>query len=636
MSYTLAEIDGAIAKARAANDAEAVQYLSSLKPAASDPGFIDYARSALSGASLGFADEVGAGLLAGYEHLTGRDNFSDAYNMFRNRERGELSRFRENHPGKAFATEMAGGLLTGLAGGAKAGVTAVGRNILSKGVGARMAAASGIGAGTGAVVGAGEAKELADVPGAMVAPAVAGAVLGPLAEGGVSLAQKAGSAVNRHFLDPAVQADVIVGRALKDAGLSPQQAGLKVAGMGPKSVLADVSEATQTKLDDLAQAPGATRARASQQLGARSEGQVDQVEALVGSGSKFDALEAIQERLKKSASPKYKQAFEEGVGHTPELERVFKTLEQRHPGVWKEAKADGVFALEARGEKVDPAVFGDDVRPSLQGWQALKEWIDKKADSLARTDTPKKAAPYKDIRRRLLNELDRLNPKYAEARAEWAGEMAFKEAIESAKKFMTASSAETRQMLKGMGSAEREAYKIGAIQSIVDKIERDGLTHDTAKHFKKTHIARKFKALFGDAEAARLLKRVDDLSQQQATFSGLKGSRTARAMQGGREDVKADVGRFAQDIASGSPSSVALLNAGINTGRNAGTRILDTVTRNRTARDLAGEMLLNPNPLQVMQNMSRLSQPTPALPRTTGAGLLAPTLMGVGAGLLVP
>jgi hypothetical protein len=115
------------------------------------------AKNFLSGFTGNFSDElIGAGA-AGLLKATGKNNgrsFSDLYKDIRGEERGALNEARSQHPVLSFASELAGGIVPGIGAAglaAKAGLT-----------GLRGAAASN--AGLGAIYGAGNARNLEDVP----------------------------------------------------------------------------------------------------------------------------------------------------------------------------------------------------------------------------------------------------------------------------------------------------------------------------------------------------------------------------------------------------------------------------------------------------------------------------------------
>lgn len=628
---TAEQLSAAIRAAEAAGDAEAAAELRAMQPESKAEG-LDYARAATNALTFGFGDEIGAGFHA----LFAPGDYADNYRKIRDASRFELNQFRRDHPGKALAAEFLPSLATGLVGGAKLGATKLGQSIASAPLTGRMAAASAVGGTTGGVMGAGEAETMADVPGSALRAGAGGLVLGPVAELGVTGAQKIGQAATRQFRDPGTRADNIMRQVLEDAGQAPQDAAIRLAQGGPGAVIADTSEAARTKLDDLVQAPGATRDTAVPALTDRSIAQYDNITEALGPASKYRTNEALQEILENDASPLYERAFAQGVPDTPELRSIFQDLEETYPTIWKNAKRDGLFALKAKGVNISEADLGSDVTPSLRGWQAMKETLDDMSDAAARAGNNKKASAIRDMKTRLLRELDKHNSTYAEARKKWAGVMEFRETIDQAKRFMSESGEETIERLKKLSPMEEEAYRIGAIQAIRDQLSGAGFTHDTTRKFRTPKMQMKLKALFGEAGANRLYRRLDALANQQRTFNATaSGSRTARAQQGVQESMAPNIGEMVNDLAQGQSARNAITGQLVRAGRNAALRALDSQTANRQARDMAGRMLMQGG-AEGLQTLLRLQQPRAALPQASGAGLLAPVLFGLGGGLLTP
>lgn len=102
--------------------------------------------NALNGLTFGFGDEaVGSilGILTGEGASSGIDTY-----------RKELQQFNEQNRKAALVSEIAGGLLLGGTGGARA----LGAKVAAKGTAGRIGASAGIGAGAGALYGAGNAE----------------------------------------------------------------------------------------------------------------------------------------------------------------------------------------------------------------------------------------------------------------------------------------------------------------------------------------------------------------------------------------------------------------------------------------------------------------------------------------------
>lgn len=588
------------------------------------------ARSALQGITAEFGDELTAGLGAGLATITGAaPSFGEAYTDIRDMERQAQSQFDEANPIAGTAARIGGGLLTGYGGARALAGAPVSARVASMPLNARAGVAAAAGGAGGAIAGAGANEDPESLAGDVMTGGLVGAVLGPLAEYGTSGAQRVMQAGRRAFT-PQTAANRRLAKDLADAGLTPEQALAKMRSMGEGATLADVSDATRGQLEYLAQRGGTTGGRVTKELGERSRGQAGEILETFGAGRQLEKLDELQSVRRNVASPLYEQAFERGVEHTDELERVFSGLRAAYPNAWKEARRQGVLQAVADGAEVDPRVFGSATRPSLEGWQAVKEWMDDRASALARAGNNKAAANVTSLKNRLLRELDRQNPTYGEARALWAGTKQFEDMMEEGAKFLRNSSSVTMNKLKNMTPADREAYRVGVAQSLEDAIERMGDTHDVAKLFRKEGMRRKLLALWdNDKDKLReFVDLIDASTEKQKTYmlaNPASGSRTARATFRDQDQKVAEILGFAADLATGTPTGAI---------GNIGRSLIQKVQPTREAtRNILGDMLLQSDPSVVQRQLQGLIRP-PALPPTTGAGLVAPGLLGAGGGLL--
>lgn len=584
----------------------------------------DVVREALQGATFNFGDELRAGASAALGSLAGQGDFGDLYRATRDYERGQSEQFNAAHPIAAGASQFAGGLLTGVPIGAAAGTTAAGkqlaRHMATRGLLDRIgttAAISGGAAGLGGVVaGAGAANEIEDIPaevtrGGLLSGAV-GATLGPALEIAGSSVRGARD-VARRVRDPDIQAAKNVDRALKRAGLTPEEARMRAEMLGPDATLADVSEATRETLESAANQPGQARDMAMRQLTERSRKQAATLLDDLGPGKKHATLGALKKFREDQAAPLYRKAFDQGVPHTQTLEDVFNSLEEFSPGIWREAKKLGALALRNKGKTVPDL---GDARPTLEGWQYVKEKLDDRIDAAYRSGEGKVGAALADARSRLLGELDSLNPDYKQARNLWAGTKQFESRMKDAEKFMTATGADFEAMMAGLSSADREAVKVGAIQAIEDKIERGQWTQDVAKFFRTPAMERKMRALFGDPKAyAKFRDKLNAVTQTQRTFDAVRGNSATSRREAARADQNDWIAKAMDattDVLTGSTSGI-LRNAARLVSGKAG--LLDP-RASEAARDATARLLLETDParraMQHYYGQGLLLAPPPA------------------------
>jgi len=454
------------------------------------------ARAVLQGATLSFGDEIAAAIAAPFAALATGNPIGEVYRDIVDAERQEYGEFKEQNPWTAGGLELAGGLATGGAAGARFAGSKAGQALAGAPLRTRAAGAAGIGSGVGAVTGAGEAENMGDIPGRAAQGAVIGAALGPAAELGAT----AGGRL-MHALGPERAAERAVGRGIARSGLTPEQAAQRVQAMGPGATIADVGEASAATLETVANQPGATRGAAQRQLAARSRQQAQEVTEPFGPGRVIEMGEALAQQRKAQAGPLYDRAFERGVRQSDELDEILNESDVVQKA-WKRARNTGRDEAVARGEVLDPAMLGSDAAPSLQGWQEITKHLNDMIASAQRGAKPKpsQVARLTAIKNRINAELDQQSPDYAQARKIWAGSKAFEDAMEQGRRFLRDSSSVTAKALKDMSPPDRDAYRVGVAQALQDRIEDAGDLHDVSRFFRTAGMRAKLKVLFPDSK----------------------------------------------------------------------------------------------------------------------------------------
>lgn len=156
-------------------------------------------RTGYQGATFGFGDEItAAGRVLGAKALGSDDSFKDLYKLAKGEEREKLKQAEEKYPVQSFATELTGGLITGVPGIAKinpfSGSGAITKKLSSVG---NLASK---GAVAGGIAGLGETDNITDLSQTgkdVTEGAVTGAIATPIFVGGVKLAGKGANAIAR-------------------------------------------------------------------------------------------------------------------------------------------------------------------------------------------------------------------------------------------------------------------------------------------------------------------------------------------------------------------------------------------------------------------------------------------------------
>lgn len=258
------------------------------------------------GLALGFGDEIEAGA---------RSLFEDrSYSDIRDDIRKDMDSYREDNPGKALAMELGGGLLTGGAGLARAGVGAGVRGAIKQA--AKVGAATGGVAGFGTGEGSATDQALSTVTGAGL-----GAGLG-------AALPAAGTAGKKFFVDPIMRstglmskkatdkaADMKILQALEEEGATPASVQQQLDNSVDGTMLADVTgEAGRGTARGATVASGKARTIAEDALDTRQAdagfAMADDLAASVGANKNAtEALDEVLERQTREASTDFDKAF---------------------------------------------------------------------------------------------------------------------------------------------------------------------------------------------------------------------------------------------------------------------------------------------------------------------------------------
>lgn len=545
-------------------DEETMQWMPMDKPrmpqgAKADPesnAALGVARSATEGMTLGWGDELGIGLAALAGKVLGPDtdmSVGDIYDDMRGVYEQEQNLFKEQHPALATTAEIGGALATGGAGAGRLAATKGGQALANLPKAAKFVTQPATGAGVGAVTGAGFANQGERTQGA-IAGGIFGGALGAAVPAVVSGVKAVGNRLGAGASNPASRK---VAKALSEDGLTPNMVAARLAKLGDDAVLADVpGQNLKSLADTVANMPGKGKNIAYGNLTRRDYKQgeriLESIEAALGDGKKFySALDDTMTARAAVAKPLYKQAHSRDVPLTDTL----KKLMQR-PSV---QDALAVIRNKAR-EHGDELPEGVEAMPNMKGWdyvkRALDDMIEGKRDPLTR------ALPMTDemraidaTRKALLNELDRLNPDYAKARAAWSGGSRFIELMEEGKKFVLGGKGSGDSVDRALGklnSSEQEAYRFGVARALREEIDRVGDTFDVTKRIFGNKAKRdKLRAVFPDDRSFRKFQsKVLAESEKFKTKKVLGGSPTA-ARQASQDDLTSPMRDMAVDAITG-------------------------------------------------------------------------------------
>ena len=472
---------------------------------------LNFTRALLGqGLGMGWGDEAEAWLRAKVGEKSYEDNLKEINQ--------DYAKFAQQNPYAAPITEFAGGVLpmaasylaTGLTGGAAA-PAAVATTARSTGALARLAAqlsktlpnnplARGavVGGGTGAIAGAGSAEEGDRAKGAII-----GGTVGTGFGVGLPLVIRGGGALGTFVKDRFSRSPEYIEKraagkvntALERSGITPSEAAASMSldrAAGIPSTLANTTRPTV----GLAEIVTAKSERAGDTLGdvleANKAGGRERVvgQARRGIGNKGDFYQQEQDmvqNLRANANDLYEDAYKFGTVNDPTITRVLQN--PRFKTFFEEAKkiADNErLAAELRGEDPSKYVLDDIFIADELGNIALSklpdvrtlDYIKRGMDAVVNKGykgegmSSAEANSLKDLKKAMVGALDKATEvdgvsAYKVARQQYAGDAEVLDALRTGMDdFKKLDPEQIVSMMKGFSTAEKEAFKTGAVRSI--------------------------------------------------------------------------------------------------------------------------------------------------------------------------
>lgn len=511
-------------------------------------------RSLAQGATFGFADELESLM----KSLSGQGTYEQNLAAL------ELAKqsYGQQNPKTALATEIVGGLpyaLLPFLGTARYAQMAKDASPLVR-AGVTAGASAVTGALTGALGGAGGAGVGERMAGAQVGGTLGGLVGGAapvLTKGigaagskvvdvtsGIPVVQQVGKAVGLatgQSVDYANRAKAKLLEALYRDKVSPADLEKMILASADleKTItrttkpvgIADIAGENVRSLADVAQKyPSTARQTAKAALEERAAGQGERIQAdiskyLGGFTDPFDYTTVIAQRQKEVSSPLYQKAYSFGEVTDP---KVLKFLELPQ---FKTATKEAQDLLALEGKTVDMS------RPTVETLDNIKRGLDalieKETDAFGKVS--KRGGIIKTTKNQFLSELDTAVPDFGRARAAYAGEAELLDATKLGQDFYKQTAAEANRTFAKLSASEQEAYKVGALDAVKEKIITAKDTADIRKR------------IFG-SPAER--SRVSSLFPDDATFKQFeKDMMTESMMRKTQEKILGNSDTFARQIA---------------------------------------------------------------------------------------
>lgn len=515
-------------------DPEAIRLKEQMDKVSGPYGGIDLLKQ---GAMLGLGDEAaGAG---GFINNILTAPFTDAefdpvraYQLNNQAEDLRLQEARERLGGTGTALEIGGGFLSGNPSGLlKAAPTLggrIGQGIKAGAAGGGMAG-FGYGEGTeGSLLSAGGGAALGAGLGA--AFPIAGTVIGNRIDG---LRRFVGRdpELPRRLVGEAIQADANTPRSV---GHIIEQA----HGRGSPMMLADTGENARALLASVGRQPGPSRTLTRRAIIDRQNAQAERIsEAVVRDLGPTANIQEMGEELiarARTASRPFYQQFEAAPGASSVKLNDLITrpaFRQAMRNAVKVAQEEGADPT-ALGFQFDQA--GDVILGRVPSWQTL-DYVKRGLDDVIeqfRDPTSGKlnlnnmGHATEATRKTLIGRMDSINPAYKQARDAYAGPARMREAMEKGVRALNRSPEDIMAMMKGMGEAEQESFRLGIRKSITDLVasKRDG--GDKVAFLIGTPKARAVlsRVFGGKAEFERFVQTLRDEEAMGQTYRSVAGN----------------------------------------------------------------------------------------------------------------
>ena len=465
-------------------------------------------------------------------------------------ERLGLETYRQQSPGRAFGEELAGGMAAALV---TRGRTAPESIALATGKAAGYGGISGYGASEGdlgtqaydALTGAG-ISALA-TPALQLAGRATGKLYKSVVDGMFASPNRMGKDAARDAIRSALEADV---------GSIDQALNIVLSKAGKPYSLADIGPNTRAYLDAANVLPGPGKQAAKEFLEKRDKGIAarltsDIQDAFGSRASFFDEFNALKEARSDLGGKLYKRALSRQIPVTTELTSLLK-----RPSL-EDAYSRGITIARERGMPIPKTRVENGKLVTDQGeveaidtefLHILKMGLD---DVVFTGKSPISGIgstalnSVKDTRAQFLNFIDRNNPSYKRARNYWAGETSAMDSMQMGRNFLRLDEDELASDLRKMSLSEKEAFRLGAMQNVLDKMGGSqmgetvvGAVGNPARDLiKNPRNVRLLRLTFptgggGQSQFDRFIKRLTDETEMRLTSAQvLRGSQTAERTQ---------------------------------------------------------------------------------------------------------
>jgi len=337
----------------------------------------------------------------------------------------------------------------------------------------------------------------------------------------------------------------------------------KLMTQGPEATIAGAGgQTSKSYLDLMATLPGQAKDLVEQfirnQQATRGRRLVTAADEALGTSGKTytGTLDALVTEKKTVSAPLYKQLEGVSVRVDDELSKLIQASKTAHGGAELLAELKRTTPIDISKIKT-----GDDIPFNAldKVKQALYDLAENSKGEFSKPTALSDA--YNDLRVALTKKMDAISPQdkngsiYKQARDAFGGPSELEGAVKAGRNAMKEDAIKVADATKGMGASEIEAYRIGVLQSLKDKVGTEGGQTALLKMWKEPATSDKLKEIFGNdyrkfaADVAReaRLKEIETVG---------RGAQTAQRLMAAEDDALKNTlqaGQAVSSVTQGNP-----------------------------------------------------------------------------------
>jgi hypothetical protein len=370
--------------------------------------------------------------------------------------------------------------------------------------------------GAGATAG----EKVGGTPGAIVGGLVAplsGVAIKSLASAGLSSVSKALSASAKGMSDEG--ASKLFAEAMIREGVGPDDVIKRLQELGPEAIPADAGPVFARLLKSAADQVGRIQGRAASELGKRQLGQGARIATALDDGTGTTGLSVRDEivRLNDDLGPQITKLYDDASAAPFTPSKRLNTLLSGDNSAARAAK-------KAQTKINDALALGERVGP-VDKMDAIKRELGDQIGVAIRAGEADKARTLVKMKNLIVDEVDKAAPVYKQARDLFAGKKTLESAAEQGALFTKMNSRDVVDITKAMSKSEKDFFKLGAKQDILDRIAKLRTNANAVDRlFGKNGDVDKLRALFDDSASfegfKKALKTESDFAKTKASLGG--------------------------------------------------------------------------------------------------------------------